>query len=128
MVVKIYFVIALVFVLIQCGSSQMTDRESLMGKWEGRNTEGKTAAYLIIQKDSIYIEFVSEPISSSTHSYRLIETDRQLRIKIEGIEETLLVVINEQGQMTFDLDDVDRQKVHVPLLSTLRYVKLATDE
>lgn len=124
MVLKIYFVIALVFLLIQCGSSQMTDRESLIGKWEGRNTQGKTEAYLIIQEDSIYLEFVSEPISSSTHSYRLIETDGQLRIKIEGIEETLIVVFNEQGQMTFDLDDVDRQKVHAPLLSTLKYSKI----
>ena len=118
--------------LFQCGTKSQTKSETkthingdvLLGKWEGRDDQGKIGAYLTIDKQKVIIQYLGEMPATNQHQYELYETNSGLEIKIEGIEERFIVKLGQSGQMYLGLNDSDRWKEAVPVLAMLTFAKV----
>lgn len=117
-------VILLALSFVHCNSNHFPIQKMLYGKWEGKTASGQVEALVTIEEASMQIEFVNEPTSLKTHQYELSEDAGQLHIRIEGVEEPLIVIFAGKRNMYFELKASDRSRADVPRLCSLRFNKV----
>ena len=98
------------------------DSHSLLGKWEGKKTQGNIEVLLTVDPAALVVEYV-ESGTSHRNSYILSEGTRSREMKIEGFDEKLLVNFVDGDTMDLDLSDADARKAAVPVISTLTYYR-----
>ncbi|MEP6789307.1 MAG: hypothetical protein ABJB40_12790 [Acidobacteriota bacterium] len=114
--------------LFQCGTGDTTtshrNANILIGKWEGKDDEGKIGVYLTIDKEKVIIQYLGEMPATNQHQYKLYETNNAIELKIDGIEEHFIVKFGQSGQMYLDLNDNDRRKPAVSVLAMMTFTRI----
>ena len=95
---------------------------SLLGKWEGKNTQGNVEVILTVDPSDLVVEYVQSG-RSHKNPYLLSEGARSREMKIQGFEEKLFVNFIDGDTMDLELSEADAQKVSVPVISTLTYYR-----
>lgn len=124
-----FLCLALALSAVGCGKepAYVTDRsvsvESLKGKWEGVESNGKVKAYVTFEDEFIQIEYINELNSKTRDSYRVTAIGGEMVLTIENMMEPLWVAVNG-NQLRFELSPEDSRKVSVPTITMLTFRKI----
>src|SRR4051812_10838347 len=76
--------------------SEPLTTESLIGKWVGyvENTD-RQKAVVVFDKEFVRTEVITDPVSITTRRYKAEIMDGKIKVKIDGMDETLYAYITD---------------------------------